>query len=164
MNTIEGRVWKFGDNIDTDLIVPGQYLDAPVEEAVKHALESVRPDFAKEVREGDIVVAGKNFGCGSSRENAPIVLQKLGVGCIVADSFARIFFRNSIAIGLPLVTCKGAAGIFSEGDTARVEFREARVQNPASGAALQGEPLSGDILAIVEKGGILELLKSARKP
>lgn len=164
MNTIEGRVWKFGDSIDTDLIVPGQYLDAPVDEAAKHALESIRPDFAREVRNGDILVAGKNFGCGSSRENAPIVLQKLGVGCIVAESFARIFFRNAIAIGLPLVTCKGAAGIFSEGETARVEFREARVQNPKSGAALQGEPLSGDILAIVEKGGILELLKSARKP
>ena len=163
MDELKGRVWKFGNNIDTDLIVPGQYLDAPMDEVVKHVFESIRPNFAEDVRRGDIIVAGRNFGCGSSRENAPAALQNLGIGCIVAESFARIFFRNAIAIGLPVVICGGVTGIFSDGDHARVAFGEARVENLKSGAVLQGDPLSPEILDIVEKGGMLEMLKALGK-
>jgi len=162
MNEIKGRVWKLGDNIDTDLVVPGQFLDAPIDEMIKHVFEAIRPELVKEVRAGDIIVAGRNFGCGSSRENAPAALKKLGLACIVADSFARIFFRNSIAIGLPLVVCKGVQGIFNEGEEARVDFGSAAVENPSRGKRLSGEALSEDIQAIVENGGILEMLKSMK--
>lgn len=162
MNDLKGRVWKLGDNIDTDLVVPGQFLDAPIDEVIKHVFESIRPEFAKEVRSGDIIIAGRNFGCGSSRENAPAALKKLGIACVVAESFARIFFRNSIAIGLPLVVCKGASDIFDEGDQASVDFVKAIVENPSKGKKLNGEMLSGDIQAIVESGGILEMLKSIK--
>jgi 3-isopropylmalate dehydratase small subunit len=159
MKVIKGKVWKFGNNIDTDLIAPGQYLDAPVDEVAQHVFESIRPEFIKEVRNGDVIIAGRNFGCGSSRENAPEALKKLGIGCIVAESFARIFFRNSIAIGLPVVICKGVTDILSEGEIASVDFKEARVQNTHNGTELQGKIFSDDILSIVEKGGILEMLK-----
>jgi len=159
MKEMKGKVWKLGNNIDTDLIVPGQYLDAPIEEVVKHVFESILPEFVKEVRSSDIIIAGKNFGCGSSRENAPAALQKLGIACIVAESFARIFFRNSIAIGLPVVICKRVTDIFNGGENASVSFRKASVENLNSGVTLQGELPSDDILSIVEKGGILEMLK-----
>ncbi len=162
MNDLRGKVWRLGDNIDTDLVVPGTYLDAPIDEVIKHVFEAIRPEFAKEVRAGDIIVAGRNFGCGSSRENAPVALKKLGIACIVADSFARIFFRNSIAIGLPLVVCKGASGILEEGEEARIVFGEAIVENPSRGKSLKGESLSGDIRTIIESGGILEVLKSIK--
>jgi 3-isopropylmalate dehydratase small subunit len=163
MSQVKGKIWKLGDNIDTDVIVSGQYLDAPIDEVIRHVLESIRPEFVKEVKKGDIIVAGKNFGCGSSRENAPAAIQKLGIACIVAESFARIFFRNSIAIGLPVVICKDVTGIFNEGERAVIEFRKAHVENLNSGAALQGELLSDEILSIVEKKGILEMLKCIRK-
>ena len=159
MKEMKGKVWKLGNNIDTDLIVPGQYLDAPIEEVVKHVFESILPEFINEVRSSDIIIAGKNFGCGSSRENAPAALQKLGIACIVAESFARIFFRNSIAIGLPVVICKRVTDIFNGGENASVSFRKASVENLNSGVTLQGELPSDDILSIVEKGGILEMLK-----
>ena len=159
MKVIIGRVWKLGNNIDTDLIAPGQYLDAPVNEVAQHVFENIRPEFIKEVRSGDIIIAGRNFGCGSSRENAPEALKKLGIGCIVAESFARIFFRNSIAIGLPVVICKGITDVFSEGEIASVDFKDALVQNTRNGTELQGMVFSNDILSIVERGGILEMLK-----
>jgi 3-isopropylmalate/(R)-2-methylmalate dehydratase small subunit len=163
MNAINGKVWMLGDNIDTDSIVPGQFLDAPIDEVVKHVFESIKPEFVKEVRPGDVIIAGRNFGCGSSRENAPAALKKLGVACIAAESFARIFFRNALAIGLPLVICKGVPGIFAEGEEARIAFREARVENVKNGSVLEGEAFSDEIIAIVEKGGILEMLKALKK-
>jgi 3-isopropylmalate/(R)-2-methylmalate dehydratase small subunit len=163
MNAINGKVWMLGDNIDTDSIVPGQFLDAPIDEVVKHVFESIKPEFVKEVRPGDVIIAGRNFGCGSSRENAPAALKKLGVACIAAESFARIFFRNALAIGLPLVICKGVPGIFAEGEEARIAFREARVENVKNGSVLEGEAFSDEIIAIVEKGGIMEMLKALKK-
>ena len=163
MNEITGKVWKLGDNIDTDAIAPGEYLDAPIEEVVKHVFEHTRPEFAREDQQGDIIVAGRNFGCGSSRENAPAALKELGIGCIAAVSFARIFFRNAIAIGLPVVICKGIPDIFNEGDAAVIDFRNARVRNASTGAELEGERFSDDILSIVESGGILEKLKSVKE-
>jgi 3-isopropylmalate dehydratase small subunit len=163
MKEIKGKVWILGDNISTDLIAPGQYLDAPIDEVAKHVFESHLPEFVSEVCSGDIIVAGRNFGCGSSRENAPEALKKLGISCIAAESFARIFFRNAIAIGLPVVICRGVAGLFKRGETAAVDFREARVKNVTSGATLQGDLFTADILSIVESGGILEKLKLIKK-
>ncbi len=161
--TIEGKTWKLGDAVDTDAIVPGTYLDAPIEEVIKHVFENIRPGFASEVRQGDILVAGKNFGCGSSRENAPAALKKLGLSCIVAESFARIFFRNAIALGFPLVICPGVTSMIEEGDTLSVDYRTATVENTRTSISLMGEILPDDVLAIIEKGGILEVLKAMKK-
>ena len=160
MEQIQGNVWKFGDNIDTDAIVSGQYLDAPLDEVVPHVLESVNPRFAKDVKMGDVIVAGKNFGCGSSRENAPEALKMLGIRGIIAESFARIFFRNAIAIGLPVITCQDAFTIsFRDGDQVRINLQEARIENTTQGMAALARPLPAEVLQIIEKGGILNLLK-----
>lgn len=162
MELIEGRIWKFGDNIDTDAIVPGQYLDAPMEDVVTHVLESVKSNFASDVKEGDIIVAGKNFGCGSSREQAPAALKALGFGCILAESFARIFFRNAIAIGLPILRCTQISQKFDDGDEALINLSEARVENRTRGESLFADPLSEEMLNIISKGGILALLKETK--
>jgi 3-isopropylmalate dehydratase small subunit len=160
LNTIRGRVWKFGDHVDTDVITPGVYVDAPMEEMKKHVLEALNPRFPKEVKPGDILVAGKNFGCGSSRETAPDAIQALGVAAIIADSFARIFFRNAVAIGLPVLPCPGAHDQFQEGEEAELDLFQAKVTNLSSGAALAGQPLHPDILEIISQGGTLNLLKA----
>ncbi len=160
MERIRGRVWIFGDNVDTDVITPGVYVDAPMEEMKKHVLEALNPHFPKEVKAGDIIVAGKNFGCGSSRETAPDAIKALGVSVVVAESFARIFFRNSISIGLPVVPCPGVAAIFKEGEEAEVNIKECRVRNVSTGASLQGQPLHHDLLEILSQGGTLSLLKA----
>jgi len=161
MELMEGDVWIFGDNIDTDAMVPGQFLDAPIKEIAKHVFKSLNDRFAVEVKKGDIIVAGKNFGCGSSRENAPAVLKEVGISCIVAESFARIFFRNSIAIGLPVISCPDAASCFDGGNRARVDLLGAHVQNMTKGIALSAKPLPEEILRIIEKGGILNLIKES---
>jgi 3-isopropylmalate dehydratase small subunit len=160
MEVIQGRVWKFGDNVDTDAIVSGRFLDAPVEESSQHVFESIRPEFAGEVREGDIIVAGANFGCGSSRENAPEALKVLGISCVVAESFGRIFFRNAIALGLPAIVCEGASGRFEDGDSARVDMARATVKNMTGGASFSADPLSDEMLLILDAGGIMKVLKN----
>lgn len=159
MKEILGKVWIFQDNIDTDLIVPGQYLDAPLQEIARHVLESIRPEFARDVVKGDIIITGKNFGCGSSRENAASALKKLGIGCIVAESFGRIFFRNAVAIGLPVLTCKNITKYFFDGDSAAIQIDQAIIRNMANNTTMTGDPLSGEMISILEKGGILEFLK-----
>ncbi len=159
MDIIRGRVWLFGDNVDTDVITPGVYVDAPMEEMKKHVLEVLNPRFPKEVKAGDIIVAGKNFGCGSSRETAPDALKALGIGAVIAESFARIFFRNSISIGLPVLPCPGALGVFREGEEAELDVAGAKVTHLSSNRILQGQPLAKDILDMLSKGGTLLLLK-----
>lgn len=163
MNSIHGDIWKFGDNIDTDAIVPGQYLDAPLEEVVQHVFESMNPRFVREVKNGDIIVAGNNFGCGSSRENAPAALKKLGISCIIAKSFARIFYRNAIAIGLPVITSQDAFIHFDEGEHAEINLVDARIENTTKGVKISANPLSDEIYRIIEKGGILNLLKEIQE-
>ena len=157
---VRGRVWKFGDNVDTDVITPGIYMDAPMDEMKKHVLETLSPRFPLEVQPGDIIIAGKNFGCGSSRETAPNAIQALGVAAVVAGSFGRIFFRNAISIGLPIITCPQADHLFQEGEEAELDIPRATVNNLTQGSSLAGEPLAKDILDILFAGGILALLKS----
>ncbi len=156
---VQGRVWTFGDDISTDLLAPGAYAIAPLEERTRHTLEAVNPRFAAEVRTGDVVVAGRNFGCGSSRESAPEALKALGVGCVVAASFARIFLRNAVALGLPALVCPGAREIFQEGDPAQVDLATGTVTNLATGAAVRGHPLPEPMVDILRAGGILALLR-----
>ncbi|NWF54196.1 MAG: 3-isopropylmalate dehydratase [Syntrophaceae bacterium] len=156
---IRGRVWKVGDQINTDLITPGQYLAAPIDEIKRHVLEAVSPRLAREARQGDILVAGKNFGCGSSRESAPRALKALGISAVVAESFARIFFRNAVAIGLPVVPCSGVSPSFEEGEMLELDLETARVKNLNRNIPLQGKPLPAEMLEVLEKGGITPLLK-----
>jgi len=156
---ISGKVWKFGNNIDTDVISPTKYLSLPMEEMKSHTLEPINPRFAKEVRPGDIVLGGRNFGCGSSREQAVMVLKALKIGGVVAESFARIFFRNSIAQGLPILTCPQAPQHFEDGDQIELDIERATMKNVHQGKIIKGIPLSKDMLVILEKGGILALLK-----
>jgi 3-isopropylmalate/(R)-2-methylmalate dehydratase small subunit len=159
MDKIRGRVWKVGDQINTDLITPGQYLTAPIEEVKKHVLEPVNPRFAKDAREGDILVAGKNFGCGSSRESAPRALKALGISAVVAESFARIFFRNAVATGLAVVPCPGISPSFEEGEVLELDLESALVKNMNRKLQLQGKPLPKEMLEVLLKGGITPLLK-----
>jgi len=161
---IRGRVWKFGDNIDTDIIIAGPYLTIRDEDKMaSHAMEMVNPDFAKKVKPGDVIVAGKNFGCGSSREEAPYVLKKLGVAAIVADFFARIFYRNAINLGLPLVEVKDAHKIFQEGDIIEIELEKGIIRNTRTNQELRGTKLPDFLMEIIKSGGAIEALKKKLK-
>ena len=150
-------MWVFGDNVDTDQIIPAEYLVmADPFELGRHAFEKVRPEFAKEVREGDMIVAKENFGCGSSREHAPRALIGCGVKCVIAKSFARIFYRNSINIGLPLVECGVEAG---EGDEVEVDYRRGKVKNMRTGKEYAFKALPDFLLNLMESGGLVEYTK-----
>jgi len=159
MREIEGRVWVFGDGVDTDAIVPGAYLDAPMEEILAHVLESVCPEFPGGFQPGDIIAAGADFGCGSSREIAPEALRTMGVGAIIARSFARIFFRNAVALGIPVLQVESSPGALSLGDNARVDFEAATVTNLTTGETISGTPLYEDILDIIRAGGIIPMMR-----
>jgi len=155
---LQGRVWKFGDSIDTDLIYPGKYLPIlePAEMAV-HALEGLDPEFPKKLGKGDILVAGSNFGCGSSREQAATCLRTAGVACIVAKSFSRIFFRNAVNQGLPLVQSKEAAGLVENGDTIFIDFTKGTIRTKDRELAFPALP--DFIMSILENGGLIESVK-----
>lgn len=157
---VRGAVWRFGDDVSTDLLAPGAYAVEPLDVQKVHTLESLDPGFARGVRPGDVVVAGKNFGCGSSRETAPEGLLALGVGCVVAGSFARLFLRNAVAIGLPVIQCTGASEAFEQGDEIEVELDTGRVRNVGTGVVLAGEPLPDEMLEILAAGGILAVLRA----
>ncbi len=149
------NVWKFGDDIDTDAIIPGKYLTInTTEELAKHAFEGVRPEFARSVKEGDIIVAGFNFGCGSSREHAPLALKGAKVKCIIAKSFARIFFRNAINIGLPLLECPDTDKII-EGDHIEVDFASGLITNTTKDKTYNATPLPDFVRRIVDAGGLI---------
>jgi len=157
---LKGRVWKFGDNISTDHIAPGRYfhLRSNLPELAKHVLEDAREDFPELVQKGDIIVAGKNFGLGSSREHAPRIIKLAGISCVVAKSFARIFFRNSINVGLPLVEFQETDKI-DEGDILEIDLRRGTLFNITKGRRYSFEPLPGFVLEILELGGIDEYMK-----
>ncbi|HUW67416.1 MAG TPA: 3-isopropylmalate dehydratase small subunit [Candidatus Nanoarchaeia archaeon] len=153
---MKGNVWKFGNDIDTDAIIPGRYLilNTP-EELAQHAFEGVRPEFASVVEPGNIIIGGNNFGCGSSREHAPLALKGVKVKCIIAKSFARIFFRNSINIGLPLLECPDTDRI-DEGDEIEVDFASGMITNKTKGETYSATPMPDFLQGIVDAGGLIE--------
>jgi 3-isopropylmalate/(R)-2-methylmalate dehydratase small subunit len=158
---IEGRVWTLGRDVDTDGIISGKYLTIiDPEELKKHVFEIALPEFAKEARPGDILVADENFGSGSSREHAPQAMKAIGVGAVVADSFARIFFRNSINLGLPTVEARGVRAIFDKGDIARIEMRAGRITNLRTGDSVTFPPLPPHLLSLLEAGGLVEKVRT----
>jgi 3-isopropylmalate dehydratase small subunit len=159
---IKGKTWCFGDGISTDLLSPGQYAVDSLAVRKMHTLESVDPSFATDVQVGDVVIAGRDFGCGSSRETAPENLLELGVACVVADSFARLFLRNAVAIGLPVLPCPGASGAFSPGSDIEVDLATGDVHNIESGIVLHGEPLPESMRRILSAGGMLAILRTDR--
>jgi 3-isopropylmalate/(R)-2-methylmalate dehydratase small subunit len=158
--TLEGSAFTFGKNLDTDQIYPGQYLElSQVEDIKQHALEGADPDFVEKFKPGDIIVAGTNFGCGSSREQAAIALKAVGTSAILAESFARIFYRNAINLGLPLLVSPGVTDHVTTGDTLKIDLKEGVVHNQSTGAELQVQPMSGYVFEILEAGGIKPLVK-----
>jgi 3-isopropylmalate/(R)-2-methylmalate dehydratase small subunit len=158
--TITGKVIKFGDNVDTDVILPGPYLvHTDPYELAKHAMEGLDPKFPEKAAEGVIVVGAKNFGCGSSREQAPIALKYSGVKCVLAESFARIFYRNAITIGLPVLVCPGASDTVKEGDILTIDLQTGKVEDQIHGSVLQATKLPEFIMEILENGGLISHLK-----
>ncbi len=156
---IKGTVRRFLDNIDTDTIAPGPYLQLPAEEMKKYAFGPAVPNFYKTVSEGDVIVAGKNFGCGSSREQATQVVKDLGITFILADSIARIYYRNCIALGLYPIAAKDVSTLFAEGDIIEIDLMATKIRNPKTGREISFSPLSKSQEKIIEAGGILPLLK-----
>ncbi len=159
MDTIKGRVRKFGDNIDTDTITPANTLQLPTEEMIKHAFSPVFPNFYETVQEGDIIVAGNNFGCGSAREQAIDVVKHFGISFIVCESMARTYFRNCIALGIYPLLAEGISSFFSEGDEIEINFQNEEIKNVKTGETAPFKPLSGLPKQIFDGGGILPLLK-----
>ncbi|MGI6181552.1 MAG: 3-isopropylmalate dehydratase small subunit [Agathobaculum sp.] len=156
----KGRVFKYGDNVDTDVIIPARYLNiADPKELAAHAMEDIDADFVKKMQPGDIVVATRNFGCGSSREHAPLVLKENGVSCVIASSFARIFYRNAINIGLPILECEAAANAIADGDTVSVDFDTGVITNESKGESYQAAAFPPFIQSIIQAGGLLKSLK-----
>jgi 3-isopropylmalate/(R)-2-methylmalate dehydratase small subunit len=157
---IEGRVWTLGRDVDTDQIISGKYLTIiDPNELKKHVFEIALPEFAKAARPGDILVAGENFGSGSSREHAPQAMRAIGVGAVVADSFARIFFRNAINLGILAIEARGVREIFSAGDTARIDLPGGRVTNVTTGRSVGFPPLPQHLLDLLEAGGLVEKVR-----
>jgi 3-isopropylmalate/(R)-2-methylmalate dehydratase small subunit len=157
---VKGKAFVFGANIDTDQIFPGRYLElTDPKEVGKHALEGADPDLVKEFASGDLIVASTNFGCGSSREQAAIALKIIGVGAILADSFARIFYRNAINLGIPLLVCPNIHERVKKGDMLRVNLITGEVVNESTGAKARAQPLSDYVMKILESGGIKPLIR-----
>jgi 3-isopropylmalate/(R)-2-methylmalate dehydratase small subunit len=157
---VSGKAIKFGNNIDTDVILPGKWLSLiNPNELAKHAMEGLDPEFPNKAEKGIIVVGGKNFGCGSSREQAPLALKYAGVKCVLAETFARIFYRNSINIGLPVIECKGISEAVEEGDELTVDMEAGEIQNLSKRQTLQGTKLPPFIMEILSDGGLIENLR-----
>ena len=157
----EGRVFKFGDNVDTDVIIPARYLNSsdPAELA-QHCMEDIDAEFVKKVKKGDIIVADKNFGCGSSREHAPIAIKAAGVSCVIADTFARIFYRNAINIGLPILECPAAAAAIKDGDEVEVNFDDGVITDKTTGETFQGQAFPEFMQKIIKAEGLVNYLNS----
>ena len=155
------KVYKYGDNVDTDVIIPARYLNAPDEKSLaSHCMEDIDAQFSSTVEPGDIMVAGANFGCGSSREHAPLAIKACGVKCVIAASFARIFYRNAINIGFPSLECPEAAAAILPGDAVRVDFKTGVITDETQGRTFQAAPFPAFIDGIIESGGLLKSLKA----
>ncbi|TDA34200.1 3-isopropylmalate dehydratase [Candidatus Nezhaarchaeota archaeon WYZ-LMO8] len=161
---IRGRVWRFGDNVDTDVIIPFKYKARTLDpkELAQHVMEGIDPEFPKKVKPGDIMVAGRNFGCGSSREQAPLAIKAAGIAAVVAESFARIFFRNAINIGLPVLEVKGVSEKTFEGDVLEIDLAQGVVKNLTRGLTFKATPIPDMLMEILRKGGLVNYLKERR--
>ena len=158
---VNARVFKYGDNVDTDVIIPARYLNAPSpEELAKHCMEDIDPEFTAKVQAGDVIVGGANFGCGSSREHAPIAIRACGVRCVIAASFARIFYRNAINIGFPILECPEAAAEIQNGDRVSVDFDSGVIRDETTGRSYQAVAFPAFINRIIEHDGLLPYLKA----
>lgn len=157
---VNGTVHKYGDNVDTDVIIPARYLNTSVPaELAQHCMEDIDKEFVNNVKNGDIMVAHNNFGCGSSREHAPIAIKASGISCVIAATFARIFYRNAINIGLPIMECREAAEKIEMGDEVEIDFDSGVITNVTKGESYQAEPFPEFIKEIINKGGLLNSLK-----
>lgn len=157
----EGRVFKFGSNVDTDVIIPARYLNVPdPAELAKHCMEDIDKEFVNKVSEGDIIVADKNFGCGSSREHAPIAIKAAGVSCVIAETFARIFYRNAINIGLPIIECPEAAKNIKEGNEIEVDFDSGKIYNKTKNEEYQGQAFPEFMQKIISNGGLINYINN----
>ena len=156
----QGHVFKYPDNVDTDVIIPARYLNtSDAKELARHCMEDIDTEYVKKVQPGDIMVAGWNFGCGSSREHAPLVIKTCGTGCVIAKSFARIFYRNAINIGMPILECEQAAEEIQAGDEVAIDFDTGVITDITTGKTYQAEPFPDFIQNIIKKGGLLASLK-----
>lgn len=156
----QGHVFKYGDNVDTDVIIPARYLNtADANELAKHCMEDIDATFVEKVAKGDIMVAGWNFGCGSSREHAPIAIKASGISCVIAKTFARIFYRNAINIGLAILECPAASDGIDDGDQVSVDFATGVITNLTKGTTFQAEPFPPFIQEMIEKGGLMASIK-----
>ena len=159
MNT-KGKAFRYPDNVDTDVIIPARYLNtSDARELALHCMEDIDREFVKRVQPGDVIVAGWNFGCGSSREHAPLVIKTCGTGCVIAKSFARIFYRNAINIGLPILECPAASDAIAEGNTVRIDFDTGLITDETTGQQFQAAPFPPFIQQIIAKGGLMNSLK-----
>ncbi len=157
---LKGKVHKYGANVDTDAIIPARYLNvSQPAELAKHAMEGIDPDFVKKFRPGDIIMATTNFGCGSSREHAPLAIKASGISCVIARSFARIFFRNAINIGLPVLECAQAVDNTEDGDVIEVDLESGKIKNVNSGKEFTAEPYPEFMAEIISAGGLIEYTK-----
>lgn len=153
---IEGKVFKYGNDVDTDVIIPARYLNDSSEKALaSHCMEDIDPDFVHNVKAGDVIVAGDNFGCGSSREHAPLAIKASGISLVIANSFARIFYRNSINIGLPILECPQAVAAITLGDTVNVDLSSGTIHNVSTGEIFLAESFPDFIQEIINDGGLL---------
>ena len=163
MAVLEGKVWRYGDNIDTDVIIPARYLNTfDPKELAKHCMVDIDKDFAQKVRPGDMMVGGKNFGCGSSREHAPVAIKACGVPVIIAASFARIFYRNGINVGLPLMEIGDNVERIHAGDKLSVDLSSGKIRDLTTGETFQAPPLPGFIQDIAKAGGLIQYVKEYR--
>lgn len=159
-----GKVFKYADNIDTDVIIPARYLNtSDYKELASHCMEDIDRTFTLRVQPGDIMVAGKNFGCGSSREHAPIAIRESGISCVIAQSFARIFYRNAINTGLPILECPEAAQAIADGDTVSIDFIDGCIADETTGQTFQAQPFPPFIQAIIDAGGLLHTIGKEAK-
>lgn len=160
---LKGNAWKIGDDIDTDQIIPAQYLSSSdPEQLANHCLEVVIPQFAQKIKPGDIVVAGKNFGCGSSREHAPLALKAAGISCIIARSFARIFFRNSFNMGLPILECPEAVESTEQGDMLEVNLDTGEIRNQTKGKEFKAQGIPPFMQELIDAGGLMNYVKKKK--
>ena len=158
-----GTVFKYGDNVDTDVIIPARYLNvSEPSELAAHCMEDIDRDFIHKVKKGDIIVANKNFGCGSSREHAPIAIKAAGVSCVIAETFARIFYRNSINIGLPTIECPEAAKDIEAGDQVEIDFDSGVITDKTTGQSFQGQAFPPFMQKIIEAGGLVNYINEKK--